>query len=151
MLGTGAGFPRRQRLVGDEPVSQNLRIQIQDAADTEIETVLIAAMRPVAHHEPASHGVDDPGSRSHGQKWSPTPSLLIPAIDPEVNFGHRANQVVAFVVDTYDAVGDGNGFDSPRAEIMSPSQTEPKSHVLKERWVWRVFRYGLVLATVEGR
>jgi len=131
VLGAGAGFPRGQRLIGDETVSEDPGIEIQGAADAEIDTVLIASMRPVSHHEAAAYGIDDPGPRRHGEKWSPAPSLLIPTIDPEMHFRHRTHQVVALLVNADDAVCHGDGFHSPRAQVMRPAQSKTESHVLK--------------------
>lgn len=59
VFGAGAGFPWGQGLIRHDAVSQDPGVEIKRAADAEVETIAIALMGPVSHHQSASHGIDD--------------------------------------------------------------------------------------------
>ena len=77
LFGASRGFPWREGFVGDESVAQNARVQIECAADPQVETVLIGPMRPIPLHQAETDGVDHSGSGRDRQERPPTPVLLI--------------------------------------------------------------------------
>ena len=138
LLRAGRGFPSRQGLVRDEAVAQDSCIEIERTADTDIETVLVLSMRSVSHHQAEPHGVDDPRPRRNREKRPPTPTLLVPPVDPEVHFRHEAHQIVSFIVDADDTVDDCDGIHPSRAKVMCPSEAEPEAETLKHPWTFSV-------------
>lgn len=131
---------RRERLVGNQPVSEHAGIQVQDATEAEIEAVVIGWARAVAQHQPETDRIHHARSGRKGQKRPPAPTLFVPTVEPHVQLRHEPHEVVSLLIDPDDTIDGRDRFDPSGTKIVRPSEAEAEPNIPEQPGALRRFR-----------